>query len=62
VQIGDLIYTLKGDRIRHHSKDYAQGLIIGDSVQASVEGNEVFILKPDGKDMKTGVLKRERAK
>ena len=60
VQIGDLIYTLRGGHVSPHGKDYAQGLVIGDPVQASVEGENVFLLKPDGKDLKTTIQKRER--
>jgi hypothetical protein len=62
VQIGDIIYTLKGERVSPHKKDYSEGLIIGDSIQASVEGDDVILLKPNGKDLKTSILKRERAK
>jgi len=61
VQIGDVIYTLKGERIRRRTKDYGEGLIVGDPVQASVEDQDVILRKPDGKDLKTSILKRERA-
>jgi hypothetical protein len=60
VQIGDIVYTLKGERIRRRTKDYAEGLIVGDPVQASIEGQDVFLEKPDGKVLKTFTLKRER--
>lgn len=62
VQIGDIIYTLRGGHVSARAKDYAQGLIIGDPVQASVEGDNVLLLKPDGKNLKTSILKRERSK
>ncbi len=62
VQIGDIVYTLRGERVLSRTKDYAEGLIVGDSVQASVEGESVVLLKPDGKNLKTSVLKRERVK
>ena len=62
VQIGDIVYTLRGERVSARTKDYAQGLIVGDSVQVSIEGEHVFLLKPNGKDLKASILKRERAK
>jgi len=61
VQIGDIIYTLRGERVLSRTKDYAEGLIVGDPVQVSVEGQNVILLKPDGKNLNTSVLKRERA-
>jgi hypothetical protein len=60
VQIGDIIYTLRGGRVSVRAKDYAQGLIVGDPVQASVEDENVILLKPDGKELKASILKRER--
>jgi len=61
VQIGDIAYTLKGDRVNLRTKDYAQGLIVGDPVQVSVEDENVILQKPNGKDFKTSILKRERS-
>lgn len=60
VQVGDLVYTLRGERLHAKTKDYADGLIVGDSVQVSVEDENTYLLRPDGKDMKTVILKRER--
>lgn len=60
VQIGDIVYTLDGGRVHQHSKDFAKGLIVGDAMQASVEGEKVILLAPDGKDLKTEILKRTR--
>lgn len=61
VQIGDLVYTARGGRIRLHSGDFGQGLIIGDAVQIATEGGDLIFLKPDGKELKTKIVKRERA-
>jgi hypothetical protein len=62
VQIGDLVYTARGGRIRRRSGDVGQGLIIGDAVQAAIDGNEYLILlKPDGKELKAKIIKRARA-
>ena len=52
VQIGDIVYTLKGERLSPRAKDYAEGLIVRDSVQASVEGENVVLLKSNGKDLR----------
>jgi hypothetical protein len=62
VQIGDIVYTLQGYRaVPPKARDYAEGLIVGDPVQASVEGERVVLRRPNGKDFKTSILKRERA-
>lgn len=61
VQIGDLVYTARGDRIRRRSGDIAQGLIIGDAVQVALDGSEYLILlKPDGKELKAKIITRTR--
>lgn len=60
VQIQDMVYTLRGGSLSPKAKDYTKGLIVGDPVQASVEGEHVILKKPNGKEMKTTVLKRER--
>jgi hypothetical protein len=61
VQIGDLVYTARGGRIRRRSGDFAQGLIIGDAVQVAIERGDLIFLKPDGKELKTKIIKRARA-
>ncbi len=61
VRIDDVIYTLQGERVKRKTTDYAKGLIVGDPVVVSVEGKDVFLQRPDGKYLKTAVLKRERA-
>jgi hypothetical protein len=61
VQVGDIVYTLKGEKVAPKAKDYAKGLIVGDPIQASVEGENVILQKPGGKELKTSILKRERA-
>jgi len=61
VQIGDIVYTLDGGLVSLHAKDYARGFIVGDPIQASVEGDHVILLRPDGKNLKTTILKRTRA-
>jgi hypothetical protein len=61
VQIGDLVITARGDRIGRHSGDIGQGLIVGDAVQAAVEGGDLIMLKPDQKELKAKIIKRARA-
>jgi hypothetical protein len=61
VQIGDLVITARGDRVRRRSGDIGQGLIVGDAVQVAIEGGDLIFLKPDGKELKTKIFKPERA-
>ncbi len=72
VQIDDLIYTARGDRLGRvkaslitmaitRSGDNGQELIVGDPVQVSLDGDELIIRKPNGKELKTKVIKRARA-
>jgi hypothetical protein len=61
VQIADLVYTSRGARIMRWSKDVGQGLIVGDPVQVAIDGDSLIFLKPDGKEMKTTIIKRTRA-
>ena len=61
VQVGDLIYAARGASIMRWTKDVGQGLIVGDPVQVSIDGNSLIFLKPEGKEMRTTVVKRTRA-
>jgi hypothetical protein len=60
VQVADTVYTARGARIMRWTKDVGQGLIVGDPVQVAIEGGNLIILKPDGKEMKTTIVKRTR--
>lgn len=60
VQIGDLTYTARGGHIAPNSGDTAQGLIIGDPVQAAIDNGDLFLLKPNGKEIKAKIIRRER--
>ncbi len=62
VRIADLIYTARGERILRRTKDIGQGLIAGDPAQAAIDGDSLILMKPDGKEMKTTIVKRTRAK
>lgn len=60
VQVGDLVYTARGERIRPHSGDPAHGLVVGDTVQVAIDGDNLLLLQPDGKELKTKITKRAR--
>ncbi len=61
VQIGDLVITARGARVRRFTGDVGQGLIVGDPVQVAVDGGELILLKPDHKELKAKITKRARA-
>lgn len=61
VQAGEMVYTVRAEKVKAHSKDDAKGLIIGDPVPVSVEGEHVYLQMPNGKEMKTEIIKRARA-
>jgi hypothetical protein len=61
IQVADLVYTVRGERVNQRTRDYSKGLIVGDPVKAAVEGNTLVLLLPNGKDFGTAILTRERA-
>ncbi|HTB17342.1 MAG TPA: hypothetical protein VK708_04465 [Bryobacteraceae bacterium] len=61
VQVGDVIYTGSGKRIKHSSDDFSEGLNPGDAIHASIQGNDMILRKPDGGEVKTKIIKRMRA-
>lgn len=72
VQVDDLIYTTRGDRLGRvkssliamavtRSGDNGQDLIVGDPVEVSIHGDDLIIRKPNGKDLRTKIIKRARA-
>ena len=61
VQVEDLVYTVQGEAVKTGTKDYTKGLIVGDPVEVSVDGEHLFLRRPNGKEIKTDVLKRARA-
>ena len=60
IRLGDMIYSAEGDKLKHNA-DPAHGLVVGDDVRVAVEGDHLFLRRPDGKDIKTTIVKRERA-
>jgi hypothetical protein len=61
VQIGDVVYTARGERLRRRAGDPGHGLVIGDSVQVAIDGESLVMLKPDGKELRAKIVKRARA-
>jgi hypothetical protein len=61
VQLGDIIYFARGERIHVHSGDVGHGLVVGDSVQAAIDGDNLILQRPDGKEIKTKIIQRKRA-
>jgi hypothetical protein len=61
VELGGVIYSARGERLRRRSGDPGHGLIVGDPVQAAIDGENLILLKPDGKELKARIIKRERA-
>jgi hypothetical protein len=61
VKVADMVYTARGERVRRHSGDPGQGLIVGDPVQVAIDGETLILLKPDGKELKAKITRRERA-
>ena len=60
VQIGDIIYFGRGERLSKHPGDSGHGLIVGDPVQAAIDGNDLILQRPDGKEIKAKIFKRQR--
>lgn len=60
VQVGDVVYSCRGERVRSHSGDPGHGLIVGDPVPAAIDGDNLILQRPDGKEIKTKIIKRQR--
>jgi len=56
-----MVYTVRAEKVKANSKDYAKGMVIGDPVPVSVNGEHVYLKTPDGKELKTDIIKRARA-
>jgi hypothetical protein len=61
VQLGDIVYFARGERIHVRSGDVGHGLVIGDPVQAAIDGDNLILQRPDGKEIKTKIIQRKRA-
>jgi len=61
VQLGDIIYFARGERLRRRSGDPGHGLVIGDSVQVAIDEENLLLKRPDGKEIKAKIIKRTRA-
>jgi hypothetical protein len=60
VQVGDVVYTARGGRVSRHSGEIVPGLIIGDPVPVSIDGQDLRLKLPSGKEFKATIVKRER--
>jgi len=60
VRLGDVIYSAEGDK-QKHTADPGHGLVVGDDVRVAIEGDRLYLRRPDGKDIKTTIVKREKA-
>ncbi len=61
VQIGDVIFTASGKRIKHSTDNYQEGLNPGDRVRVTINGNDLILKKPNGGQLKTKIIKRAPA-
>jgi hypothetical protein len=61
VRIDDIVYSGRGGKVNKKTGDMGQGLIVGDPVQAAVDGENLYLKKQGGKEIKTKIVKRERA-
>ena len=59
VRLGGVIYSAEGSKL-HHQSDPAHGLVVGDEVRVAIEGDQMFLRRPDGKDIKATIVKRQR--
>jgi hypothetical protein len=61
VQLGDIVYFARCERIHVRSGDVGHGLVVGDPVQAAIDGDNLILQRPDGKEIKTKIIQRKRA-
>jgi hypothetical protein len=61
VQIGDIVYFGRGEKQQKHPGDPGHGLVVGDPVQAAIDRSDLIIQRRDGKEIKTKIIKRQRA-
>jgi hypothetical protein len=61
VQLGDIVYFGRGEKLPKHPGDSGHGMIVGDPVQAAIEGSDLILQRPNGKEIKTKIIKRQRA-
>jgi len=61
VQVADVVYFARGERVSRHGGDPAHGLVIGDQVQVAIDGDSLILKRPDGKEIKAKIVRRQRA-
>ncbi|HEY6345156.1 MAG TPA: hypothetical protein VIY49_26980 [Bryobacteraceae bacterium] len=71
VQVGDLVYTGEGDRLGRVTESLitfavtksgydGHDLIVGDPIDASIDVDHMVLRRPNGKELRTKIIKRER--
>lgn len=60
VQLRDLVYFARGEKLSRHAGDPGHGLVVGDTVQVAVDGDNLILQRPDGKQIKAKIIKRQR--
>ena len=61
VRLDDMIYYAESGKLKGHAADASHGLVVGDHVRVAVEGDRLYLRRPDGKDIKATIIKRQRA-
>jgi hypothetical protein len=60
IQVGALVYTTRGGHARNRGGDMGKSLVVGDPVKVAEDGDHLLLLLPDGKELKTKVVRRAR--
>jgi hypothetical protein len=60
VQLSDVVYSARGEKLRRYSGDPGHGLVVGDTVQVAIDGDNLILQRPDGKQIKAKIIKRRR--
>jgi hypothetical protein len=60
IQVDDILITARGRRVTRHSGEIVPGVIIGDPIPVNIDGNEIRLKLPSGKEFKASIVKRER--
>jgi len=54
VEVGDIVYAGRGRR------NAGREFIVGDPVKACIEGNSLYLIRQNGREVKTKIIRRER--
>jgi len=59
IQVGDLTYLARHEAYWRGSYEPTD-FVVGDRVEVKVKGNDLYLKKPKGGDLKTSITRRER--